>query len=132
MIMGTSRLGFTLVELMVAVLLLGTVILGVGAATSRMSRVAVLSAQETAALDLAEERIAEVMADPAYDSLEVRYQEVESGLPGAPGLYRSTQVARVRQTMQTGRVLDFKRVTVRVEGPGLLSPVSRSTTRAAP
>lgn len=130
--MRRGREGFTLVELLVAVVILTTVVLGVGAATSRLAAMAATSAQQATAQDLAEGRLEQVMMDPAYDSLQQRYAGTETTVPDFPGFTRSTQITRTQTTLKGGGMLDYTRATVTVSAPGLTRSVARSVTIAAP
>lgn len=127
-----NREGFTLIELVVAMLILTTVVLSVGAATSRLSTLAATSATQAMAQDLAEDRLEEVMMDPSYTQLETRYDGTESSIPDFAGYQRVTQITHTVQTVAAGGTLDYKRVTVTITGPGLTTPLSRSVIVAAP
>lgn len=129
---STSRPGFTLIELVVAVMVLAVVTLGLGGATLRLIGVGAESAIEMAAVGLAEDRIAWILADPGYDTLEARYSDLEFDLAPVPGSTRETRVTRVRDVQQSGRILDYHTVTVTVTAPALSRPVSRTITIASP
>lgn len=127
-----SRDGFTLVEVVVALLLLSVVALSVGAATTRLSSSSARDGQVMTAIDLANERLNRAQGDPSYASLEARYAGTESTLPSFPGLQRVTTVQRVVQAMPDGRQLDYKVIEVTVSGAGLAAPVTRRTIVGAP
>ena len=118
--------GFTLVEVIVALTLLAVVLLGMTSATTALARTASSASRSTAALGLAQERIATIQADPAYPQLEARYAGIEATLDGFDGLTRETSFEVVLDTLANGRALDFKRVTVEVSGSGLAVPVTRT------
>jgi prepilin-type N-terminal cleavage/methylation domain-containing protein len=122
--------GFTLVEVIVALTLLGVVLLGMTSATTGLARSAATASRSTAALGLIQERIAMVQADPAYAQLEARYGGSEAALDGFPGFTRETSFQVVLDSLPNGRVRDFKRVTVEVAGPGLPAPLSRTVAIA--
>ena len=71
-----SRDGFTLVEVIVSLLLLGTVVLSLSAATAGMIRSSTESARNTVSMSLVQERLGQIAADPEYDSLEENYRGV--------------------------------------------------------
>lgn len=127
-----SRDGFTLVEVIVALMLLSVVALSVGAATGRLASSSALDGQLMTAIDLANERLNRAQGDPSYALLEARHAGTEATLPSFPGLQRVTTVQRVVQTMPDGRQLDYKIIEVTVTGAGLASPVTRRTIVGAP
>ena len=118
--------GFTLIEVIVALTLLAVVLLGMTSATTALARTAATASRSTAALGLVQERITTIQADPAYAQLETRYRGTEPALDGFPGFTRRTSFDAVVDSLASGRVLDYKRVTVEVSGPSLPAPVSRT------
>lgn len=124
----TKRSGFTLIEVIVALTLLMLVLLGMTTTTARLGRTASLASRSTAALGLVQERVATVQMDPAYAQLEARYAGVETAIAGFDGFTRSTRFRVRYDSLASGRVLDYKRVTVEVDGPGLDRPISRTVT----
>lgn len=124
--------GFSLIEVVVALSVLGFVILGFAATTANLARSADESGERLVAVELLQSRLREITMDPDYDNLEARYDSVEATIPGFPGYRRTTSVTRVIQPQAGGRRLDFQRVMVWVEGPGLRAPISRTITIAAP
>lgn len=123
------RSGFTLVEVTIALVILSVVLLGLAATTSGFVRTVAASDRHTAAITLAEDRIALIQIDPNYARLDAVYAGLESGFPTLPGYTRHTAVVRVGAQ---GQPTDFKRITVTVSGPGLPEPVQRTVTVAAP
>jgi len=124
--------GFSLIEVVVALTVLAFVILGFAAATTSLARSADESGDRLTAVELLQSRIREIAMDPDYDGLESRYEGVETAIPGFPGYRRTTSITRVNQPASNGRSLDYQRVLVTVEGPGLKAPISRTITIAAP
>ena len=124
-----SQRGFTLIEIMIALVILTFVILGLGTATATALRVVTLSDRATAAIQLADGRIEEIQMDPNYNGLDTLYAGTESSFPDLPGYTRETVIVRVGGLGQTQ---DYKTVTVKVNGPGLSDPISRTITVAAP
>ena len=125
------RSGFTIVEVLLALLLLSFVVLGFQAATGEIIHYAGQSDRGLAAVQLAEDRLELIRLDPDYEMLESRYEAVESTLPSHPGLTRTTVIARTVDSTATG-LLDYLRITVSVDGAGLRSPVARTVVVAAP
>lgn len=119
--------GFSMVEMIVAVVLLAVGVLALAAGTSRLTQVTVDVERQTLALQACEDRLARIRLHPRYAELDSLFSESRAPVPGAPGLYRSTSIQRIRQAGdREGRFVDFARVTVTVEGSGLRVPVSRT------
>ena len=129
--MNAARPGFTIVEILLALLLLSFVVLGFQAATGQIIHYAAQSDRSLVAVQLAEDRLELIRLDPEYEALESRYETTETEIPGFPGLARQTLITRTDSTKSTG-VLDYQRITVRVTGGGLREPVSRTVVVAAP
>ena len=127
----TGRGGFTIVEILLALLLLSFVVLGFQAATGQIIHYAAQSDRSLVATQLAEDRLELIRLDPEYEALESRYEATESSLSGFPDLVRRTAITRVHQTLATGE-LDYYRITVSVSGGSLRTPVSRTLVVAAP
>ena len=123
------RHGFTLIEVMMALVILAVVVLGTAQLTASMLHTVTTSGAQDAAVELAQSRVAQIQADPTYVGLEARYMGTENGFPTLPGFRRQTQILRIGGV---GQPNDFKKVTVTVFGPGLLGPISRTATVAAP
>ncbi len=124
-----SARGFTLIEVMAALVILSVVLLGTAQLTTGMVHTAATSGRQDAAIELAQSRIARIQADPNYATLEKMYVATEIGFPALPGFSRHTDVLRYGGV---GQPNDYKKITVTVSGPGLLAPVSRTVTVAAP
>ena len=122
------RAGFTLIEIMIAVVILGIAALSLMRVTSRMIHSVTDDRTRTLASASADARIAEVRAWPTYATLEAKYAGTEADTP-IPGLIRITTIVR---TGGTGQPNDFKRVTVTVSGTQLTSSVTRTVTIAPP
>jgi len=126
--MGDRR-GFSLLEVLIALVILGFVILGAQATlTGRM--VSDVGVQETRnrATQLAMDRLHLIQADPAYATLAQRYSGTETGLPGAPGFQR---VTRFTTTSLSGGQ-EYRTVTVTVTAPRLPRPVARTVVIGSP
>jgi prepilin-type N-terminal cleavage/methylation domain-containing protein len=124
-----TRRGFTLIEVMVALVILAAVLLATAQLTTTMVHTVVTSGPQDAGVELAQGRLAQVQADPNYATLEGIYVATETSFPTLPGFTRRTQILHIGGI---GLPLDYKRITVTVSGPGLLVPVTRSVTVAAP
>lgn len=126
-----GRDGFTIVEILLALLLLSFMVMGFQAATGEIIHYAAQSDREAVAVQLVEDRLDRIRLDPDYGSLESRYEATATSLPDYPGLSRATNIVRTRQVQSTG-VLDYTRITVTVSGPSLRSPVARTIVIGAP
>jgi general secretion pathway protein I len=127
-LMRARRRGFTLLEVMLAITILGIAVLGLMAATGRMIRSVTDDRVRTLASASADARIAVIRQWPTYATIDSAFETAESATPGV-GWMRTTVVERVGGPTDEE---DYKRVTVTVTGPGLPAPVSRSISLAAP
>jgi len=125
----TDKRGFTLIEIMIALVILALVVLGMATSTGRFIRVVAESDWQVAAIQLADDRIQTVLMDPNYAGLDTTYTATESSFPTLTGFVRTTTISQVGGVGQT---TNHKRIVVTVTGPGLSSPVKRSATVAAP
>lgn len=130
--LNSNESGFTLIEIIIAILLLTTAVLGIAASSGQMIGPAGEAEIEFQALQAVEDRITLISLDPRYVVLDSLYEGSEEGLPGLTGLVRTTTITRRQTQMQTGKVLDFTDVIVVVAGPGLANPVSRKLVVGAP
>ena len=127
-----NRQGFTIVEMIVAVLILTTAILGMGASAGFMMQAASGTGVKSEALQAVEGRISQIVMDPRYASLDSIYGGTETNLPGLEGYDRVTQIAWVYEAGAPGRYTDYKRVVVSVSGPGLTEDITRAMIVVAP
>jgi type IV pilus modification protein PilV len=126
-----TRAGFSLVEVMVALVMLTVMMLGATALAGRMIRTAASANIQVTAGQLAEDRIDFVRLDPAYDSLSTRYSGTESPVTGYPGFQRTTAFTRTT-TVTTNGTTDYFTVTVRVTHQQLSTPVARTVVMTNP
>ena len=130
MLTGNARSGFTLVEVIVALLILSTAVLGLAGSASRLATTSATAELRALALQSVEDRLARIRMDPRYGGLDTLYSGVETGLFAIDGITRTTRVTHVQQT--TPLVLDYTRISVTVEGTLLSEPISRQIVIAAP
>ena len=126
-----NRDGFSLIETLVALVLLGVVVLGIQGTTAGMITQTTRSNVAILAMQLAEDRIDLIRMDPQFDSLVARYTGTETDIPYWAGFTRSTELAARRDSTANG-ITEWVKVTVVVNGPGLSSPLLRSVTIGAP
>lgn len=120
--------GFTLIEVMLALVILTSVVLGITSATARFMHSVSIDKIRAQADAIADARIGLVRSWPTYVTLDSAFADTTTGQPYAGW----TQMTTITQTGGTGQPLDYKRVTVKVIAPNLPQPVERSVTIAAP
>ena len=125
--MTTDTRGFTLMEVMIALVVLSIVVLGFSSTSATLIRSASMDRNMGQASASVEGRLALIRQWPDYASLDT-FARNEVDVP-QEGWNRRTQVQRIGGPTQSN---DFKRITVTVAGNGLTEPVSRTITVAAP
>jgi type II secretory pathway pseudopilin PulG len=121
------RLGMTLLESTVAVTILGSVTLGLGAFMAKFTRTSTEVRISAKASQLAAQRLELIKSVGQYDSLS-KYVATETDLPGYAGLTRKTIVTRVGGDSTS--TVDYQIVTVEVTGLTLKTPVRKTTAIA--
>ena len=133
--------GFTLIEVLVSMALMGVLVLGLQAAvTGRFVAEVHEQDVQAAANQVAHDRLEQVRMHPEYASLEDEFDEAEVPVPGRPGFALTTDVVRARagpgacwvQRPVQARQLDFTTVTVTVSARTLEEPVRRTIVVGAP
>jgi prepilin-type N-terminal cleavage/methylation domain-containing protein len=124
--------GFTLIEMVVALVVLAFVVLGTAYTSAILARNAAEAEIQAMALQAVESRISVVRMDSRYVELDDLYTATETDLVGLPGFTRETSVTRVRLPGTGGLTRDYQRVLVSVSGPFLGSPITREIVVAAP
>lgn len=127
----SQRDGFTIIEILLALLLLSFMVMGFQAATGEIIAYAARSDREVVAVQLVEDRLDLIRLDPEYAQLESRYEGTDSALVDYPDLVRTTEIVRTNTMESTGE-LDYVKVTVTVSGPSLRAPVARTVVIGAP
>ena len=122
--MITNRSGFTLIEVLVAMVLLGFAVLGVQASiTDRMVRDVGTEDHRATAQQLAADRLMTIQNDPQYTNLNAIYAGAEDSVRGFPRYQRRTFIAA-----RTGHTM----ATVQVVTPGGRDTIRRSVAVGAP
>lgn len=127
--MLNARAGFTIVEVIVALVILSIAVLGLAGSATRLTTAAATAEVRAQAVYSADDRIGRIEMDRRYTLLDSLYEAVENGVPG-PGFVRSTTVEHIQVTSPD--TLDYLMVTVNVTGPGFTEPVKRTLVVAAP
>lgn len=126
----SRREGFTMVEVIVALVILAVAVLGLSASATTLSTRAVDAELRARALYAVQDRLARVQVDPRYAQLDSLYADTVPDALGMPGFTLTTTVTHVVQTNPTP--LDYKIVQVVLDGPYLGRAVSRQFVVAAP
>ena len=128
-----NRRGFTLIEVMVALIILTIVSLSLGKFVASFSHAVGTSTIRTIAIDVATEQLELVRgnANPtAYPTLVATFNgNVVTGFPSYPRMTRTTTVVR---TTGTNPRRDYTTITVTVTEATLGTPVNLTAVVAAP
>jgi prepilin-type N-terminal cleavage/methylation domain-containing protein len=128
---GGAQRGMTLIEIIIALTILATVLLGMGQFAFNFSRVERQSEARTIAVNLADQRLSQVRASPNYSGMETNYAGTESSISGFPGYQRTTTIIHTGGPRPT-YTNDFKTVTVTVTSSALASSVTKTVVVASP
>lgn len=124
-----ARKGFTMVEVIVASVILGAALLAMAGFTVRYQQVDAKARFLSTAQQIANERLERVRSSQPYISLDTMVT-TESSIPGFPGYGRATTITRVGGG--AADTVDYRIVTVRVTTPnGMAGVVSKTTTVGA-
>ena len=119
----------TLIEVMIALVMLSTVMLGMASFMAHYGHAVGTSSAKATARELVAERIEYVKGATQYPSIEATYGGFEASIPGHPGFTRRTLVMRVGG--RPNDRFDHKVITVIVNGPGLDKPVKKTSVISA-
>jgi prepilin-type N-terminal cleavage/methylation domain-containing protein len=125
---NAHRDGFTVIELLVALVILGGVLLGTAEYTRRFSRANASTSVSNTALDLATQRLEEIKVDRNYLGLGVWVgtQTNLNCMPAGAGCF-----TRVTQGVRTNNAVnDYWHFTVTVSHPRMTRPVAKTTAIA--
>lgn len=125
-----TRTGSSLVEVVIALLLLMVAVVGMQRAATKMFRHTSTAQLQLSAVQLAENRIDLIKLEPIYGNLP-SYVATETSIPGFPNFRRTTAVVQQRDSTSKG-VKDYRVITVQVLAPGLSQPVMRIHSVGAP
>jgi prepilin-type N-terminal cleavage/methylation domain-containing protein len=128
-----NKRGFTLVEVLIALIILTVVSLSLGRFVASFSHAVGTSTIRTIAIDVATEQMELVRgnANPtAYPTLVANFNgNVVTGFPSYPRMTRTTTVVR---TTGTNPRRDYTTITVTVTEPTLGAPIDLTAVVAAP
>jgi prepilin-type N-terminal cleavage/methylation domain-containing protein len=123
--------GVTLIEVLVAMVILTTVLMGMAVFAINFTRTVAQSDARTIGVNLAEQRISEIRASPNYSGMETNYNGTEGSISGFPGYSRITAISHIGGPRPT-YTDDYKIVTVTVRAPGLTQGIKKTVVVAAP
>lgn len=128
---GRGRGGFTLVEVVVAMLILGSALLGMALFVSGMAHSASTSRLLGTANELAANRIETIKTSTSYATLGTDFQGTESPIPGGDyaGFTRQTIIKHVGGSPSDS--VDYMVVTVIVSNPAIRDTVRKTTVIAS-
>jgi prepilin-type N-terminal cleavage/methylation domain-containing protein len=124
-----NRRGFSLIEVMLAVVILAVVLVSLARYTGQFLHTVSTSSARTVAAEVARERISLVDQDPSYTTLAATWAGTQTGFHGYPMMQRVTTVSRI-----TGNAppRDYTVVTVRVSEPTMGQAIDVTTVVAQP
>ena len=122
------RDGMTLVEVLVALVLLAGVLLAMGRFSGTLAHTTGTARITATATQLVADRLEQVKSAPRYTAIESLYVSTESSISGFGGFTRQTIVKRIGGTAVDS--IDYKIVTVQVSNAALAKPVRKSTVIA--
>jgi prepilin-type N-terminal cleavage/methylation domain-containing protein len=132
----SRRDGFTLVELMLAMVIMGIVVMSVPLSGNRMVTTVSTSKIRNEAGALADNWVARCRAEPNYAALDSSTTTSCKGTVTGMGNYNFTRATSVVGDATLSGVADslndYKRVTIVVTSDKLATPVSRTVTIAKP
>ncbi len=118
------RSGISLLEVMVALTILGTSMLGMAEYGRRFAKTNATAMLRNSALDLASERIERVKAERNYSSMDT-LAGTHSVTVGGVTYSRTTTIVRTQTS-----IVDYKTVTVSVTRSTMPAPVKKTTAIA--
>jgi prepilin-type N-terminal cleavage/methylation domain-containing protein len=128
-----TRRGFTIIEILVAVVMLAVLATGVARFAGLFAKTISSSSTRVVAAGVANERLQLIRADPRYTSLVSLYYAGAgadtTGFPGYPRMHRLTYVVR-DQSGSPAR--DRTTITVKVIDPGMSDTVAVTSVVALP
>jgi prepilin-type N-terminal cleavage/methylation domain-containing protein len=129
--MSRGRRGLTLIEVMIAMVILTVVLLGMGQFAVNFTRAVQQSEARIIAVNLVDQRLSEIRSSPNYAGLETAYNATESTISGFAGYSRVTTIVATGGPPPTSTD-DYKTITVTVTPPGRIGPVKKTIVVAAP
>lgn len=123
-----TRRGMTLVEVLVALVLMAGVLLAMGRFSGSLAHTTGTARVTATATQLVADRLEQVKSAPRYTAIESLYVATEGSISGFTGFTRQTFVKRVGGLATDS--IDYKIVTVQVSNSALANAVRKSTVIA--
>jgi prepilin-type N-terminal cleavage/methylation domain-containing protein len=125
------RRGMTLIEVMIAIVIMSGAMLGLANFTRQFEHITATSADMSLASDLAGQRIEQIKTFATYTSIVATYNNVTETFtdPVYLGFTRKTVAARCTGCPTSSA--DYVTVTVTTSGRTLVAPISKTTIIAA-
>lgn len=120
------RRGMTLIEVMIALVILTGALLGMGRFITSFSHASSDGSMSSTASDLTLDRLEQIKAYGVYVNIAATFAGTQAVIPGYPNFVRITQVLRTNTTST-----DYTAVTVTVSNPSMLKTVKKTTIIAA-
>jgi prepilin-type N-terminal cleavage/methylation domain-containing protein len=127
--MKSARKGMSLIEVMIAITILATAMLGIAGFMGKFARIVAVSDVKNTANELASQRIEEIKNAPRYSAIDTLYPGTVSLIAPYVGYTRKTLVTHTGGG--AADLYDYKTVTVTVSNNRLSTPIKRSTIIAA-
>ena len=124
----SGRGGFTLVEVIVALSLMGGVLFGLGMFSVRMAQSTSSARVRVTLTQLAADRLEAAKGAPRYTAVESLFVATEAMMTGYPGYTRQTWVSHVGGAVTD--TMDYKVITVQVSNNQIGGNVRKSTVIA--
>ena len=125
-----ARRGMSLVELIVALAIIGGALISLASFSIRFARAASTSRAQATAVELAVDRIEAIKSYNDYDALDSVFTATETNIAGYPGFTRQTVLAHVGG-VAPDTLEDYRAVTVIVTSTQLSVPERKTTFIAA-
>lgn len=128
--MTRARKGLSLVELMVALAIIGGALISLASFSIRFAQAASISRAQSTAVQLAVDRIEAIKSYNNYAALDSVFTATETSIPGYAGFTRQTVLKRVGG-VAPDTLEDYMAVTVIVSNAQLAQPERKTTFIAA-
>lgn len=125
----SARKGMTLIEVMMAVTILATAMLGIAGFMGKFAHIVAVSDVKNTANELASQRLEEIKNAPRYSAIDTLYPGIVPMTTPYTGFSRQTLVTHTGGGASD--LYDYKTVTVLVTNPRLDAPIKRTTIIAA-
>lgn len=124
-IVGSNRSGMTLIEVIIAMVLLTGALISMAAFIARYANVNGTMQRRSEANELVADQLETVKGSIKYATIDSIYAKTEPTITGHPGLTRQTLITHIGGAAPS--LYDYKTVTVIVNGPGLKTPSKKTT-----